>query len=105
MTVNNYCAWKHKSSNKILQSEFPKTDFNGGLYKTEMEAFEDFRSLIGESHICESLQDDYVLVQVTVTQEEPMSFSDCLNCPWGIMKLDRDNIYECDNCGYREYHN
>lgn len=99
-----YYAWKHKHTNAILCSDF-HDNFDGGLYETKEKAFKDFRSLIGNQNICETLQDEYRLVRVEETQKEPSDFSDCINCSWGIMRLDRDNWYQCDECGYTEFHN
>lgn len=98
-------AWKNKNTKEILQSKSCNCNFTGGLYETKKDAFEDFRSFIGQENLCESIQDNYTLVEITDLNKNPHDFSDCMNCVWGVMKLDKDNWYVCDNCGYSEFHN
>lgn len=104
MTESSYFAWKHKHTNTILQMNFGG-DYLISLFETEEKAFKAFIKYIGKQNICESIQDEYVLSTVMISDKKPMDISDCMNCPWGIMKYDRDNHYICDECGHIEFHN
>lgn len=98
-------TWKHTSRTAILHEDASIPDFAGRLYETEDEAFEAFRDYVGQAHVCESLQDNFELVKVYVTDKHPQDFSDCVNCAWGKMRRDTGHWFECDECGNRTYHN
>lgn len=106
MQTKTYFAWKNKNTNKLF-----KKDLNKHQYNSKKEAFKSFREYIGQENICESIQDNYTLVQIKNneiihdTNIHPIDISDCPNCPWGLMKLDRDNWYTCDHCDTKEFYN
>lgn len=105
MQTKTYFAWMNKNTKELVEFN------NKKLYSSKRMAFKSFRKYIGKESICESIQDNYYLVTtknnniINVTDINPRDISDCINCPWGLMKLDRDNWYECDTCGNKEFHN
>lgn len=101
MSQYTYFAWKHTGMSAIFQSNFFDPDYRGGLFETEKDAFEAFREYVGQRHVCESVQDNFTLIEVEVTDANPINLSDCPNCSWGQMKRAEVGRIECDECSYR----